>query len=255
MGARLSLSAKKRYEALVDASGEYTLGKVPVGTHSLKIAELQGPTGRYDFRIRRRIQVEENFPHREDFEIYTGTLSGRVVYEGIEGAVRGIRVVIRIQDKDAPYSVRMRTVTGLDGSFLFEGVPVGTYTVDVEERELGCQPISGVRVFPGGRTRQVTLTMVAPVWVKGRVILPTNAKHARWLILMIKPAEEKDANWKWVRLDKESGEFETRELIPGPYVARLLGELPQRYELMEFYVPPGGLNHLELIPQEKPADG
>ncbi len=266
VGARLVIRTKKRIEATVNAGGRYSLGKVPVGKHSLRIAELPGtPMSGFNFNIRRRVEVMENLPLYEDFDLFTGAIAGRVIYDSDGTLVRGVRVRAEIEGDDAPYTVTMHTVTGLDGSFLFEGLPMGSYTVKADQGGFGCMPAFGVKVFTGGGGGLVTLVMIDPVVVAGWVKLPDAVKNARWIGLVVKSADSGDKEDKggrggteWVALDKETGEFETTKLIPGSYTANLFSGAGQKYKPMEFDVPPGGLANLVLTPEpdeKKPKQG
>lgn len=248
-GAMIGLWAKRRFEDTVDSSGNYDLGRVPVGKHSIRISQLPGPAGKYDFNIRRGIEVEEDLPLYEVFEIYTGAISGRVINEGDRSPVRGSRVTARIEEAGAPYSVRMSTVTGLDGSFDFEGVPIGVYSVKAAEREFASRSASGVKVFPGNVAGPVIISLITPILVQGRVTLPDEAKEARWVGLLFRSEEGQGA--EWAKLDKSTGNFETKKLVPGSYKAELVGDLKKKYEVMPFDVPPGGVSDLVLISKEK----
>lgn len=263
-GALVSCFAGRRLESRVNARGQYDLGQVGTGHHSLNLSELPGATGHYDFSIRRSIEVVENVPLVEDFEILTGIIAGRVVYEGSRQPVRGVRVTARLEkekDRSSPYSVRMNTTTGLDGSFRFEGVPVGSYTVDADDREFGCQPHTGLAVFAGGRAGPVTLTMITPITVAGRVVLPEQDRPPRWVGLLFESGEEEYSGSEWVSVNKLSGEFKTKKLIPGSYRVTLYGDFGEgkdRFKKMNIDVPSNGLTDLVLVPEvesPEPEDG
>jgi len=250
-GARLSLYASKRFEATVDSTGSYNLGRIPVGQHTLKISNLPGRTGLYDVDIWRSLEVMENQSLFEDFEILTGNLSGQVIYESDGSPVRDVKVSANIEGDNNPYQVRIKSVTGVDGKFLLEGVPIGSYTVKGEDRSLGCTPVSGIKVFPGGRAGPVVISMIDPVWVRGRVEIPKELKGKRWMGLIVSPADAEKTQWQWIKMDKDTGVFETNQLIPGPYKARLVGDFSEQYEFMELFVPQGGVSNLLLVPSKK----
>jgi protocatechuate 3,4-dioxygenase beta subunit len=250
-GALVSTYSGRRFESTVDPSGDYDLGRIPVGTHSLHIEQLPGKTGQYDSTIRRSIEVVENETLFEDFEILTGSITGRVVYESDNSPARGIKISAGFEDEDAQYRVRLSTVTDVEGRFLLEGVPIGSYTVKAEDRKLSCSPVSGVKVFPGGKAGPVILTMITPIWVRGRVVIPEAVQGSRWVGLIVRPSGGKDQDWQWIRLDRETGEFETDRLVPGSYEASFVGEGKDEYEKMPFMVPPGGVSNLVFVPEKK----
>jgi len=246
----VSIWAKRRYEATVNARGLYDLGEVPVGEHNISIVSLPGATGRYDFRIRREIDVQENLPLTSDFEIMTGTIQGQAVSQSLGQPMRGVKIRARLEDQnEADFRVRMNTVTDLDGSFLFEGVPVGTYKIEAESNQFGCPPVSGVEVYARGKAGPIVLTMITPVVVKGRVDLPESELSARWVGMMIEPADDKSSGREWVSIRSGSGSFETKRLIPGSYKAQLWGSFETKYEKMSFLVPRGGISNLVLSPK------
>jgi len=255
-GAIVGVWAKRRYEGTVDASGRYDLGKVPVGEHSLRINNLPGTMAEHANAIRRRITVEENIPLDVSFEFSTGSIRGSVVAQSDGNAFRGIRVSARLEGgEEQQDNINVSAVTGLDGTFLLEGVPAGTYTLNAENREFGCPPAKGVQVFPGGRAGPVVLTMVTPVLVRGTVVLPEGASESRWLGILIEPADEESAGREWTSVSSKTGAFETRKLIPGSYKATFYGDFPGEFEPMEFRVPPGGLSNLVLKLETKKSSG
>lgn len=249
-GAIVSTYKGRRYEGTVTSTGRYDLGQVPAGSRSINVSNMPGPMGHLDSRIRRSVEVVENVPIEVDFEIFTGSLSGRVVTEGDPTAVRGVRIALDAQkdESDAGLSIRMSTVTDLDGTFSFEGVPTGIYTVRARDQEYAVPAIKDVEIFAGSRRDDVVLTMVTPVVVKGTVQLPENFEESRWLGLSIETADEGTDLSDWTQVNKRTGEFETRKLIPGYYRATLFGETARQYKPMEFRVPAGGVSNLLLVP-------
>ena len=93
------------------------------------------------------------------------------------------------------------------------------------------------------------ITMITPVWVKGRVELPESAKNARWLGMVAEPADAESGAEQWIRLSRETGMFETSRLVPGAYEAKLYGDLEVQYKPLRFDVPPGGVSNLVLVPE------
>jgi protocatechuate 3,4-dioxygenase beta subunit len=251
-GALLNLRAKgKRIEATVDASGDYRMDRVPVGEHTLRFSTLPAPLGLYDISLKRKIKVLENDTAFEDFEILTGRLFGRVARESDNGPVHGAQITAWLEkEEDAPYAVRVETLTDLDGKFLFESLPMGTYTVQVDRHALACQPVEGVKVFPSGAAGPINLVMIEPVWVKGRVELDEAMRSSRWLGLIAKPADDRNTGWEWIKVDRDTGQFKTSQLVPETYTVKLVGNLDRQYKDMEIQVPPGGVTNLVLVPEK-----
>jgi len=256
-GAIVSTYKGRRYESTVTSTGRYDLGQVPAGSRSISVSNVPGPMGHLDSRIRRSVEIVENVPIEVDFEIFTGSLSGRVVTEGDPTAVRGVRIALDVQkdESDAGLSIRMSTVTDLDGAFSFEAVPTGIYTVRARDQEYAVPAIKDVEIFAGSRRDDVVLTMVTPVVVKGTVQIPEDFGESRWVGLYIETAEEETDLNAWVQVNKRTGEFKTTKLIPGYYKATLLGRTVQQYKPVEFRVPPGGVTNLLLVPEPQGEGG
>ncbi|MFH1998985.1 MAG: carboxypeptidase regulatory-like domain-containing protein [Planctomycetota bacterium] len=245
-GARINIYAKRRYETTVDASGRFSLGRVPVGNHSLRISQLPGSLGQYDFEMRYKVDVQEDVPLYETLDILTGSLSGAVVDQRTGRTVPGVRVRARMETKDAPYWIQVKIVTSLDGKFLIEGLPIGTFQVKVDKEGFGSRPVNGVKVFPGGKAGPINLLLETPVVVEGQAVIPEELNETPWLNLVIKPADTSNEGWEWMKLDKETHTFRTEELVPGRYIVRLVGNFKDSYKSIEIEVPEGGISGLVL---------
>jgi len=250
-GALVSTYKGRRYESTVTSTGRYDLGEVPAGERTISLSNLPGPMGHLDSRIRRSVDLAENVPLIVDFEIFTGSLSGRVVTEGDPTAVRGVRISLNDQkdETESGMSIRMSTVTDLDGTFSFESVPTGTYTVRARDQEYACPSVKDVEVFAGTRASDVVLTMVTPVTVKGTVQLSEDLVESRWLGLYIKTADEATDLTAWAQINRRTGDFETKELIPGYYRVTIVAQTDVEYKPMEFTVPAGGVTNLVIVPE------
>jgi hypothetical protein len=250
-GALMSLWAKRRREAVVDSLGCYDLGEVSAGKRTVRVASLPGPTGEYDFSISRRVEVIENVPCEVSFEIFTGAISGRVRCDSNPGAMRAVRVSASLEGKNEEYRARMSTITGLDGTFFFEGVPAGIYVVRARESEFGCPPAKDVEVLAGSTASGVTLSMIPPVIVAGVVRLPEELVGKRWLGLYFETAGKESAESEWVSIKIQTGNFETRKLIPGSYSAKLYGDFEGSYKPFLFTVPSNGVDNLVFVPEKE----
>lgn len=224
VGAVIHLFAKRRYSAFVGETGLFDMGEVPVGEHLLRIVSLPGPTGQYDLSIGRRVKVEKEIPAEVYFEILTGEIEGRVVRESDGATVRGVRVNAELVGEDEEYEVRLSTATVLDGSFRFDGVPVGTFKIDALSRDTPSRPVTDVEVTYGGKAGPVELVLITAVTVAGRVVLPDGLEPPRWMGMMVKGKEAISGTGRWVWISRDDGTFETRELIPGSYSAKVHGD-------------------------------
>ena len=224
VGAVLHIFAKQRYSAFVGETGLFDMGEVPEGEHLLRIVSLPGPTGQYDLSIGRRVKVQKEIPAEVYFEILTGQIEGKVVRETDGSSVRGVRVTAELENEDEEYKVRLSTATGLDGTFRFDGVPVGIFKLDATSHENPSRPVSGVEVTYGGVAGPVELVLVSPAIVTGRIVLPEGCDSPRWLGMMVKGKEQTSGTDKWVWVSRDELTFETRELIPGTYSARVHGD-------------------------------
>ena len=243
VGARLGLYAKRRYEAQVDARGNYAFEKIPEGDHTLRINTLPGPTGRFDFRIRQRITVTPNVPCVASFTLYTGAIHGKVVHDAGNLPAVGIRVTARMEDDEAPYSARINTLTGLDGSFLIEGVPLGNYTVKADVKGFSSTPATGIKVLPRGRSGPVMIRVIEPILVSGTLILPEGFEDTKLFGMVLNPEKGTGGDQAWVRVNRETGDFETKNLTPGTYTIRCSGFGKGRIDFKggPLVVPPGGV--------------
>lgn len=244
-GARVSMYAKRRYETTVDENGNFSLGKVPVGDFKLRLFQIPGPMGKYELRMRFDVKVNENEPVFEVIDLLTGTLSGSVVSQETGRALPGEHVRVRIEGDNAPYWVEVKTVTGLDGKFSFESLPVGSYSVKVDQDAFGCRPVTGVKVFPGGKAGPVRLVLETPIVVEGRISVSEDLSESRWLGLAVRDVDAED-NWEWIRVNAKTLSFSSSALVPGFYTVRLVGNFSEVYPEQEIEIPQGGITGLVL---------
>jgi hypothetical protein len=189
--------------------------------------------------------VEENIPLYEDFDILTGSITGRIAYSETQSEAR--RLKLASQDQDAPYRVGMTVLADLQGNFAFDRVPIGIYTLTSGEQDLLIDPVSDIKVLPGGSTGPLILQQLTPILVKGRVVLPENTEPPRYLWLYCMPRIEGSPRGKMVAVSTKTGEFETKILAVGEYTGMLFGIRGKRFKPIEFEVPPGGHTDLLLV--------
>jgi len=250
-GAVLTMYAKKRFEATTDTSGRFNFGKVPVGKHNIRIVSIPGPTGDYEFRIGREIEVEENIPLYANFNIFTGTIFGTVINENTSNPIGGVKVTATLEDDAAPYTVRMSTASELDGSFIFDGVPIGIYSIRAREKNLGCEPTKGVKLSVNSRVGPVVVKLKSPVMVSGFIELPESASDAPRIFFMAGPKEGGRRDRVWIKVDMETRGFETTKLVPGFYTGEVYTFNKKQYTVGDFEVPHGGVSNLVLTAVEK----
>lgn len=251
-GASVHCWINKRYRCTVDASGSYNLGKVSVGSGMLTVRDFPANLGLDSLYVMRNIQVEENLSIYEDFDILTGTITGRVVSEsGARPDKKEFRIAASLEGADVPYRIWMNTSTGPDGEFTFEKIPIGVYTVMSGDEKLICKSVADVKVLPGCKAGPIILTQQTPVLVKGRVVLPADLEDTRYLALWFLAKETQNAQGKMVKISSDTGEFETKALAVGSHQAYFFGSFKKQFEPITVEVPPGGITNLVLTPVEQ----
>lgn len=118
----------------------------------------------------------------------TGTIQGRVTRQGTAEALTRVDVFIP--------GTGFRTVTGLDGRYVLQGVPTGTQTVAF--RQLGSRPISAEATVASGATVTLDVELVPVPLQLGEMVVQTASRapervvEAPAAIAVIPPAEVRD---------------------------------------------------------------
>jgi len=246
-GVSLSLWASTNFKVITDAAGHFNFAKIPVGSHSISLSNVEG----LNMRLSRQVHVEHNVPLYEDFNILTGAISGRIVAE--DGSnVEGVhRINLNMHDTTAAsYSVRHNAESNKDGAFLFEKVPIGVYVISSRSKDFTSIPVTGVKVRPGVETGPVIIKRKTPTLVSGKVVLTDKMYESRWLMLLFAPQEGTPGNGAYLQISKKTGEFKTMELIPGSYIVSYYYEDGTSAKSFELSVPEGGVTGLVLVPEE-----
>ncbi|MFH2002024.1 MAG: hypothetical protein ABIK28_20280 [Planctomycetota bacterium] len=148
-GAEVSSWTFGSGKILTDANGFFRLDKVIEDADTLCLnipRSLFGAT----ISLRRKIVVEENVPLYEGFELITGSLNGHLVEKDSGEPVPGqLELYASMEGEDNPYLVSLKTRTKEDGSFCFEKLPIGVYSVRSNEPQAHINPVSGIKVYPG----------------------------------------------------------------------------------------------------------
>jgi hypothetical protein len=221
---------------------------VATGPRTLQVELPFNATGIEGCRLWRTLHVEENIPIYEDFDILTGSITGRMVNESDGQPVRGeFGINATLRGEDNPYYARLYVTTDPDGTFQFKKAPMGVYTVGSASPEARCTVAEEVKVFPGRATDPVVLERKTPITVSGYVRFTDSMKGKNWWLLYFRPIEDSAGNHHSLRMENETGAFSTEGLTPGRYEVYFYADpYENEYEPTIVEIPPGGTVSLEL---------
>ncbi len=248
-GGKLMIWAQKRYEAKLDAGGSYIFEKVPVGSHTLNLTEVTLGGKKQNISLYREINVMKNIPLYENFDIMTGSVSGRIEDSGGSPVDGTFSILISSENDDAPYRVRKWAQTDPKGNFALEYIPVGIYTIKTFDGSLVCEDVKGIRVLPGRDAGPVVLTRVSLAPVEGRVALSTEMEGADKLRLYFAPLA--GGGGGMIDLSISTGEFVTENIAPGSYMVMLYVDWNMKHKPINVEIPEGGATGLYFVFEEK----
>lgn len=224
-GAGLTLQARPKGKwrgqktTVADALGRFDFGEVSAGELTIS-ARKRGQAGAMAFGSLAELGVTLAEGERRDivFEIRTGRLRGRVLDDRNAKplATSEVRLIAEDEAKDAPRGGRLTTVTGADGTFLFEDVPQGSYTVRARRNGFAEAKLPGVAVAAGSEPPAVELRLGAGVAVRGTIELPAGAERPDFIWLEFR--SEADAGMRdGAQVRGETLAYQVDGLLPGRY--------------------------------------
>ncbi len=221
--------------------GVYDFGKVKAGKVRVSIRKsgmrsmmMMGGGGEL---ATQSIDVPANEIVELNFDVRTGRLRGTV--RSAQDGAPLLAAEVRLQPQEAapqggnaapraeeprrgPRGNSLRVVTERDGSFVFEAVPEGTYTLTARREGYAAATVKDVVVPYGGEPNPVDVRLVTGVSVKGRVELPSGAATPQFMFLEFRSKDD-SARRSGGRVDTTTMEFRVDNLFPGAYEVRFFG--------------------------------
>ncbi|MBI5433747.1 MAG: carboxypeptidase regulatory-like domain-containing protein [Planctomycetes bacterium] len=175
-GARLTFTADGprplRIESETDEFGRYSAVLASSGRWN---AEVATDAGELDFAL----DVPTGSEWTHDFELGTASIAGRVVFDGEDPErTRALRRSVALSSaRGAAREVRLVVKAAADGTFVFDAVPPGVYTLSASEHALTQHGGSGrfsaslenVRVESGETRTGLELVLRPPATIEVRV--------------------------------------------------------------------------------------
>lgn len=210
--------------AVTDRTGRFDFGEVLAGKGTVSMRQ-SSVAGRFQFgrMSSRTVELVADENKEIVIEIYTGTLSGKVVADRDSAPLSAAEVVLRAADSENEWTdgTRMQTASGRDGTFAFDEVPAGSYTLRVQRMGFAQVERKDIEVPARGQPTTVEIRMVSGVEVSGRVELASGTEAPRWMFVEFRG---KDGGGRsGAQVDGETGEFVVKGLMPGSYEVRVLG--------------------------------
>lgn len=252
-----------------DQYGVYDFGKVKAGKVRVSIRKrgmrsmmMMGGGGEL---ATQSIDVPANEIVELNFDVKTGRVRGSV--RSAQDGQPLLAAEVRLQPQEAaapstgaapraeeprrgpPRGNTLRVVTERDGSFVFEAVPEGTYTLTARREGYAAATVRDVVVPYGGEPNPVDVRLVTGVAVKGRVDLPSGTAAPQFLFLEFR-AKDDSSRRSGGRVDTTSMEFRVDNLFPGTYEVRYFGR-DLNLEPSSIDVPVSGLIGAVLSPMPR----
>ncbi|MBI2838545.1 MAG: carboxypeptidase regulatory-like domain-containing protein, partial [Acidobacteria bacterium] len=199
LGAVMDGSAGAPLYAGTDANGEFYLRGVPLGRVSLYAATLQAQ-GALSLAL-----TAPGETATVELRLYggkTGTIRGRV----LDSARRPLATQVKLSRSGSVFGV---ISTAADGTFVFEQVPLGAFTIDALNPRTNQAGGSAGGNLIEGTTPDVTILMQGGGTIRGRVVGPDGQPLAGIVVYV--------NNTSLNTTTPASGEFEFADIPPGQY--------------------------------------
>lgn len=247
--------------------GVYDFGKVKAGKVRVSIRKsgmrsmmMMGGGGEL---MTQSVDVPANEIVELNFDVRTGRVRGMV--RSAQDGQPLLAAEVRLQPQEAaapaggapraeeprrgPRGNSLRAVTERDGSFVFEAVPEGTYTLTARREGYAAATVRDVVVPYGGEPNPIDVRLVTGVSVKGRVELPSGSAVPQFLFVEFRSKEDSSRR-SGGRVDTASMEFRVDNLFPGEYEVRYFGR-DLNLESTVFDVPVVGSTSAVLRPSPR----
>ena len=257
-GMDVIVYSRKGLQTKTASDGGYHFAEVPAGKLYMAVSHKARREGSPEFSIVRMIHIEANRTTYEDFDIRTGSLSGRITEPGGGAPVPGaVGLSIDAERGDSKARVTSFFQTAEDGTFHLEGVPTGTYRLQSEDSRRPCTPVDKLMISAGSHIGPVDLELIVYDRVAGRVILSEELMDAHRLMLSCYVPDDESRGGCMLEVSPETGAFESTIMPPGHYVITLNvdmdghGRYEYNFQNMVLDVPEGGITGVILEPVEK----
>ncbi|MBU0753762.1 MAG: carboxypeptidase-like regulatory domain-containing protein, partial [Planctomycetes bacterium] len=192
-------------------SGQYLFSNMSAGAYDLYLRIPPDEGSDRELLLGRRIVLGKSDRCIEDFEVQTGSLSGRVVFEDTKDPLGGVEVLAWTVEPglDKPRAglssrpLELSVVSGHSGTFYFDRLPAGRYFLEarVINREPSAELLNdvfgdpasttrAVEVLPGVPAGPIVLDLQRPVALRGEIRFAERNTLRDTGLLLIHPADQ-----------------------------------------------------------------
>lgn len=241
---RVNLAGKTNKSLQTDASGFFDFGRIPVGNYTLTLLQGVGTLEEVSVLARMSLDLKEGDDQNLDFDIFLGSISGRVMHGEENTPARNVRVTARMSGKDLLDAIHRVAVTDMRGNFEISSLPEGTYQVWAEEAGYARSQNVAAEVHRSGPPAAVTLSLNKSVQVKGTILFPQGFQPRSFCFLSV--MDENGNRAGGGRINAVSGSFELKSLQAGSYQFQVWADVEAEFLPVSVYIPPKGITDLQV---------
>jgi protocatechuate 3,4-dioxygenase beta subunit len=211
--------------AATDEKGVYRMTLDEPGDYSVQVSRSQGGSS-----ISRSVSIPEVASYTLDFDLAVGRISGRVLDP--EGdPVSNAQVQLQLDPNQAERrtdGVNGWMNTGDDGTFAFDNLPAGTFTVSATDQQswgpyrpetrFAGDKRSGIVLEEGADVGDVELRLMRAGTLQGTVRLASGQPAVGALVMLRNERGEPREAWPMVQSDG-TGRYRANDLSPGLWTA------------------------------------
>ena len=224
-GFIVSGRGRRQQGVKVDETGSFDLGRVRAGQLNLRVTDPatmdMRDMGMEGHLWGQRFQVEEGKNLFLDIHLYTGGLSGTVLFaSGLPAA--GVRVKAQgrtggVDNQPVKTSTAFAS-TDSQGQFTLEGVPAGTYRLEVDAQKQGVGVVPQVEVRAGDLVAGILMSLLDVRRVSGMVDFAAfGDPRPDWVHLQLVPTQRGPGARNKSAMVRSSGRFAVADVPPGEY--------------------------------------
>ncbi|MGE3173393.1 MAG: carboxypeptidase-like regulatory domain-containing protein [Planctomycetota bacterium] len=250
-----------RRVAMVDASGRFDFGAIPVGTVNVSV---NAEASMFDQKTMWNGQVELKEAASEELvlDLQTSSLSGTVVLpDGMPASGVRVRANGRPAGQTGGYGSWHSEVTDAEGRFTFRDVPAGVFELAVDgggDRAVRGK-LEGIEAAGSRPVTDLRLQLQAAILVRGRVDLSAASAKGKvahsWITFRRadpQQPDDRDRARHSTGCSVQDGAFETWDLDPGRYYVDVHASVDDnwsRYPVpAAVVVPEQGIDNVLLVP-------